>query len=140
MPQSCVRTVQKRLFNVKGHYIVSLRQKQGFLGEQFENYFNHCSFSKRGFNVKSYGSGTHVKLPGSAADKPNIYTFNTTYQQMYDDLLRKDYNLYPEKSISRGKKFSACHVRALRWYLPKFYNIHIPHRGAGFFPFQFHEV
>lgn len=49
-----------------------------------------------------------MKLPGSAADKPNIYTFNTTYQQMYDDLLRKDYNLYPEKSISRGKKFSSC--------------------------------
>lgn len=63
-----------------------------------EYFLSFCRFSKRGFNVKSYGSGTHVKLPGSAADKPNIYAFDTTYQQMYDDLLRKDYTLYPEKS------------------------------------------
>lgn len=61
-----------------------------------KNCFNRFFFSKRGFNVKSYGSGTHVKLPGSAADKPNIYTFDTPYQQMYDELLKKDYALYPE--------------------------------------------
>lgn len=52
-------------------------------------------YSKRGFDVKSYGSGTHVKLPGSAPDKPNVYTFDTTYEEMYKDLLRRDSNLYP---------------------------------------------
>ena len=52
-------------------------------------------FSKKGFHVKSYGSGTHVKLPGPSPDKPNIYDFNTTYDQMYRDLMMKDRNLYP---------------------------------------------
>lgn len=52
-------------------------------------------FSKRGFSVRSFGTGTHVKLPGPAPDKPNVYDFKTTYDQMYSDLLRKDKELYP---------------------------------------------
>ncbi|KAK3699697.1 hypothetical protein QZH41_014673 [Actinostola sp. cb2023] len=59
----------------------------------------HNFLSKRGFDVKSFGSGTHVKLPGSAPDKPNIYTFDTTYQEMYDDLMRKDFALYTQNGI-----------------------------------------
>ncbi|KAG8142298.1 putative RNA polymerase II subunit A C-terminal domain phosphatase SSU72-like protein, partial [Naja naja] len=50
---------------------------------------------KRGFSVRSFGTGTHVKLPGPAPDKPNVYDFKTTYDQMYSDLLRKDKELYP---------------------------------------------
>lgn len=53
------------------------------------------SFSKRGFSVRSFGTGTHVKLPGPAPDKPNVYDFKTTYDQMYNDLLRKDKELHP---------------------------------------------
>lgn len=45
--------------------------------------------------MKSYGSGAQVKLPGSAPDKPNIYSFDTTYDDMFKDLSRKDCNLYP---------------------------------------------
>lgn len=52
-------------------------------------------YSKRGFDVRSFGTGTHVKLPGPAPDKPNIYDFKTTYEQMYNDLVRKDKDLYP---------------------------------------------
>ncbi|EDO39582.1 predicted protein [Nematostella vectensis] len=59
----------------------------------------HNFLSKRGFNVKSYGSGTHVKLPGPAPDKPNIYTFDTPYDEMYKDLLRKDSALYTQNGI-----------------------------------------
>ena len=51
--------------------------------------------SKRDFNVKSFGSGANVKLPGPAPDRPNIYSFTTTYDEMYKDLLRKDSQLYP---------------------------------------------
>ena len=51
--------------------------------------------SKRGFNVKSYGSGNQVKLPGAAPNQPNVYSFSTTYEEMYKDLLRKDRQLYP---------------------------------------------
>nr|ACM08662.1 RNA polymerase II subunit A C-terminal domain phosphatase SSU72 [Salmo salar] len=53
------------------------------------------TFSKRGFEVRSFGTGSHVKLPGPAPDKPNVYDFKTTYEQMYNDLVRKDKELYP---------------------------------------------
>lgn len=52
-------------------------------------------FSKKGFNVKSYGSGNQVKLPGAAPNQPNVYSFLTTYDEMYKDLIRKDRQLYP---------------------------------------------
>lgn len=55
----------------------------------------HNFLSKRGFNVKSFGSGVQVKLPGPAPDRPNIYSFDTTYDEMYRDLLKKDPQLYP---------------------------------------------
>lgn len=54
-----------------------------------------CLCSKRGFEVRSFGTGTHVKLPGPSPDKPNVYDFKTTYEQMYNDLVRKDKELYP---------------------------------------------
>lgn len=45
--------------------------------------------------MRSFGTGTHVKLPGPSPDKPNVYDFKTTYEQMYNDLVRKDKELYP---------------------------------------------
>ncbi|XP_002737376.1 RNA polymerase II subunit A C-terminal domain phosphatase SSU72-like [Saccoglossus kowalevskii] len=59
----------------------------------------HGLLSKKGFNVKSFGTGTHVKLPGPAPDKPNVYDFQTTYEQMYKDLEDKDINLYTQNGI-----------------------------------------
>lgn len=54
----------------------------------------HAFLAKKGFIVKSYGTGDKVKLPGSAADKPNIYEFGTSYEEIYQDLLNKDKSLY----------------------------------------------
>jgi len=51
-------------------------------------------FSKRGFRVRSFGTGTHVKLPGSAPDRPNVYDFSTTYDEIYNDLWKKDRQTY----------------------------------------------
>ncbi|KAB0364294.1 hypothetical protein FD754_008450 [Muntiacus muntjak] len=45
--------------------------------------------SKQGFSIRSFSTETHVTLPGPAPDKPNVHDFKTTYDQMYNDLLRK---------------------------------------------------
>lgn len=47
-------------------------------------------FSKKGFNVQSFGTGDKVKLPGNAPDRPNVYDFGTSYEEIYNDLLTKD--------------------------------------------------
>jgi len=50
--------------------------------------------SKRNFCVQSFGTGINVKLPGVSADRPNIYYFGITYDEMYRDLVAKDPQLY----------------------------------------------
>lgn len=54
----------------------------------------HAFLAKKGFRVKSFGTGEKVKIPGSSADKPNIYEFGTSYAEIYQDLLEKDKSLY----------------------------------------------
>lgn len=53
----------------------------------------HNFLAKKGFQVQSFGTGDKVKLPGSAADKPNIYDFGITYEEIYQDLMSKDKSL-----------------------------------------------
>lgn len=55
----------------------------------------HLLLKKQGFDVSSYGTGAHVKLPGPSIREPNVYEFGTPYKQMFDDLRRKDPDLYP---------------------------------------------
>ncbi|XP_043315543.1 RNA polymerase II subunit A C-terminal domain phosphatase SSU72-like [Cervus canadensis] len=59
----------------------------------------HNILSKRGFSVRSFGTGTNVMLPGPARDRPNVYDFRTTYEEMYKDLLRKDKEYYMQIGI-----------------------------------------
>lgn len=51
--------------------------------------------SKKGFDVRSYGTGSMVKLPGAGPNEPNVYEFGTTYEHIYQDLCLKDQQLYP---------------------------------------------
>lgn len=55
----------------------------------------HFLLKRQGFDVSSYGTGAHVKLPGPSLREPNVYNFGTPYKQMFEELRRKDPELYP---------------------------------------------
>ncbi|KAF6162829.1 hypothetical protein GIB67_029098 [Kingdonia uniflora] len=59
----------------------------------------HCLLKRQGFDVCSYGTGAHVKLPGPSVREPNVYEFGTPYKQMFEDLRRKDPELYKRNGI-----------------------------------------
>ena len=58
----------------------------------------HRVLLERGIDVKSYGAGNHVKLPGASRDNPNVFSFGVeSYQQIYDALMERR-----EKESPRG--------------------------------------
>ncbi|XP_014271762.1 RNA polymerase II subunit A C-terminal domain phosphatase SSU72 [Halyomorpha halys] len=59
----------------------------------------HAFLSKKGFKVKSFGTGDKVKLPGTAVDKPNVYDFSSTYEEIYQDLQNKDKSFYTQNGL-----------------------------------------
>ncbi|KAI1725708.1 ssu72-like protein domain-containing protein [Ditylenchus destructor] len=73
----------------------------------------HLFLAKRGFRVESFGSGNSVKLPGPAADRPNVYDFDsTTYEEIYSDLKNKDIHLYTQNGllnmVDRNRRIKSC--------------------------------
>eukprot|EP00200_Dunaliella_tertiolecta_P002138 CAMPEP_0202346016 /NCGR_PEP_ID=MMETSP1126-20121109/4991_1 /ASSEMBLY_ACC=CAM_ASM_000457 /TAXON_ID=3047 /ORGANISM="Dunaliella tertiolecta, Strain CCMP1320" /LENGTH=182 /DNA_ID=CAMNT_0048937371 /DNA_START=293 /DNA_END=838 /DNA_ORIENTATION=+ len=61
----------------------------------------HALLQREGFEVQSFGVGAHVKLPGSSAREPNVYPFGTPYRVIYEDLKRKDPDLYARNGLLR---------------------------------------
>jgi RNA polymerase II subunit A C-terminal domain phosphatase SSU72 len=59
----------------------------------------HLQLENNGFGVESFGTGTHVKLPGPSADRPNIYDFGTPYSQILADLRAQDVALYTQNGV-----------------------------------------
>ncbi|XP_016564033.1 RNA polymerase II subunit A C-terminal domain phosphatase SSU72 isoform X1 [Capsicum annuum] len=64
----------------------------------------HSLLKREGFDVASYGTGQHVKLPGPSIREPNVYDFGTPYKHMFDDLRRKDIELLSLGFNSRYKR------------------------------------
>nr|XP_023887740.1 RNA polymerase II subunit A C-terminal domain phosphatase SSU72-like [Quercus suber] len=76
----------------------------------------HSLLKKQGFEVSSYGTGAHVKLPGPSLREPNVYDFGTPYKHMFEDLRRKDPELYKRNGIlPMLKRNSSVKLAPQRW-------------------------
>ncbi|XP_072826872.1 RNA polymerase II subunit A C-terminal domain phosphatase SSU72 like protein 3-like [Vicugna pacos] len=79
----------------------------------------HGILRRKGFNVRSFGAASQVRLPGQAGNRPVIYDFSVTYGQMRKDLYRRDRERYSsngilhilgrnEKIKARPERFQEC--------------------------------
>jgi len=63
----------------------------------------HDLLQRNGFsNISSFGAGTKVKIPGESPNEPNVYDFGTPYDDIYQDLLRKNEMRYARLDASAG--------------------------------------
>ncbi|KAF3432389.1 hypothetical protein FNV43_RR27129 [Rhamnella rubrinervis] len=50
----------------------------------------HSLLKRHGFDVSSYCTSSHVKLPDPSFREPNVYDFGTPYKHLLEDVHRKD--------------------------------------------------
>jgi RNA polymerase II subunit A C-terminal domain phosphatase SSU72 len=59
----------------------------------------HALLQKKGFQVASFGTSATMKLPGPAADRPNVFPFTLSYAEIYETLRRQDFELYTSNGV-----------------------------------------
>ncbi|KAL3148424.1 hypothetical protein ABBQ38_013877 [Trebouxia sp. C0009 RCD-2024] len=59
----------------------------------------HALLSQHNMQVASFGVGNNVKLPGPSQKQPNVYKFGTPYQDIYNDLLKQNRDLYVKNGL-----------------------------------------
>lgn len=59
----------------------------------------HCLLKNRGYDVCSYGTNALMRLPGPNIATANEYSYKVTYEDIYEDLLRKDEQLYKSNGL-----------------------------------------
>lgn len=59
----------------------------------------HSLLQNHGFDVRSFGVGSQVKLPGPNQREPNTYSFGTPYETIYKDLMSKNPELYTRNGL-----------------------------------------
>lgn len=90
-----------RVFSEEVHRSSPLRLAVVCMSNMNRSMEAHSVLRKKGFCVRSFGTGCRVKLPGSAPNLPVVYDFSRTYKQMYNDLLRKDRKCYRRNGLLR---------------------------------------
>ncbi|XP_033051573.1 RNA polymerase II subunit A C-terminal domain phosphatase SSU72-like [Trachypithecus francoisi] len=75
----------------------------------------HSILRRKGLSVWSFGTESHVRLPGPRSGRPVVYDFATTYKEMYNDLLRKNRECYTHNGIlhilGRNERIKPCPER-----------------------------
>eukprot|EP00003_Mantamonas_plastica_P014819 TRINITY_DN25504_c0_g1_i1.p1 TRINITY_DN25504_c0_g1~~TRINITY_DN25504_c0_g1_i1.p1 ORF type:complete len:210 (+),score=66.59 TRINITY_DN25504_c0_g1_i1:28-630(+) len=59
----------------------------------------HKLLEENGYNVKSYGTGREVRMPGKSIDKPVAYPFGTPYEKMYNEIKDMDVDFFSSNGI-----------------------------------------
>ena len=77
-------------------FLTKTSRKQFFSRVDFTKFFSKrvtfCNFHTDFFPFS-------VKLPGPSADRPNVYEFGLSYEEIHSDLKRKDKTLYTQNGI-----------------------------------------
>ncbi|OLY82038.1 RNA polymerase II subunit A C-terminal domain phosphatase SSU72 [Smittium mucronatum] len=59
----------------------------------------HLVLANKNMNVKSFGTGSKVRLPGDSIDRPVVYDFGTPYESIYNELKRKNAPMYKKNGL-----------------------------------------